>query len=65
MKSIKKVPRLSKTNKEASIGSPAHEVVFFSNKKAMESVFKGLAQARSGKLIKSKKDFSKHLKDNK
>ncbi len=40
---------------------PAHEAWLFRNKQAAKSVFKGLDQARHGKLIKSKEDFSKYL----
>lgn len=42
---------------------PAHEAWLFRNKQAAGSVFKGLDQARRGKLIKSKEDFSKYLDD--
>ena len=40
---------------------PAHEAWLFRNKKAAVSVLKGLDQARRGKLVKSKEDFSKYL----
>lgn len=42
---------------------PAHEAWLFRNKQASASVLKGLDQARQGKLVKSKEDFSKYLKD--
>ena len=44
---------------------PAHEAWLFRNKKAAASVLKGLDQARHGKLVKSKEDFSKYLDDDK
>ena len=45
------------------VSIPAHEAWLFKNKKALASVRQGLKEAKQGKLIKAKEDFSKYLKD--
>ena len=42
---------------------PAHEAWLFRNKKAAASVFKGLNQARGGRIKKSSENFAKYLPD--
>ena len=42
---------------------PAADMWLFKNKKALGLVVKGLADAKTGRLIRSKEDFSKYLKD--
>ena len=45
------------------VSIPAHEAWLFKNKKALASVRQGLKEAKQGKLIKAKEDFSKYPKD--
>lgn len=40
---------------------PAHEAWLYKNPKALAAVKKGLEEARAGKLVKSKEDYSKYL----
>lgn len=44
---------------------PASEAWLFKNKKAQTSVVRGLADARAGRLVKAKEDFSKYLGEQK
>ena len=38
---------------------PASELWLFKNKKALNSVIQGLANAKAGRLVKAREDFSK------
>lgn len=40
---------------------PAHEAWLFKNKKASTSVIKGLEDARQGRFVKRREDFSKYV----
>jgi len=42
---------------------PASEAWLFQNKPAAQMVQKGLEDARSGKVVKAKEDFSKYTED--
>lgn len=42
---------------------PASEAWLFQNKQAAQMVQKGLEDARSGKVVKAKEDFSKYTED--
>src|SRR4051812_42019033 len=42
---------------------PAHEAWLFQNEKAKAAVKKGLQDARAGKLVKPKEDFSKYTQE--
>ena len=44
------------------VSIPAHEAWLFKNKRASTLVRQGLDDARKGRLVKSKEDFSKHVK---
>ena len=44
------------------VSIPAHEAWLFKNKRASALVQQGLEDARKGRLVKSKEDFSKHVK---
>ena len=44
------------------VSIPAHEAWLFKNKRASALVRKGLEDARKGRLVKSREDFSKHVK---
>ena len=52
---------LAKDGNRVSI--PAHEAWLYKNKKALDSVRKGLEEARQGKLSKAPEDFSKYIDD--
>ena len=41
---------------------PAHEAWLFKNKRAMRLVQQGLADAKRGRLVKAKEDFSKYAR---
>ena len=43
------------------VSIPAHEVWLFKNKRASELVRRGLEDARKGRLVNAKEDFSKSL----
>ena len=45
------------------VSIPAHEAWLFKNKRASALVRQGLADAREGRLIKPKEDYSKRLKN--
>jgi hypothetical protein len=40
---------------------PAAELWLFQNKKALGSVIRGLADAKAGRLVRTKEDFSKYI----
>ena len=40
---------------------PAHEAWLFQNPKAIHMVREGLEDAKQGKLVKAKEDYSKHI----
>ena len=42
---------------------PAHEAWLFKNKEAAQLVQHGLADARKGRVVKAKEDYSKYLHD--
>jgi hypothetical protein len=42
---------------------PAYELWLFKNKKAAQAVREGLEDARKGRLVKPKEDFTRHLGD--
>ena len=42
---------------------PAHEAWLFKNKDATRLVKQGLADARKGRIVKAKEDFTKYLHD--
>ncbi len=44
------------------VSIPASEAWLFKNKRAAALVQQGIDEARQGRLIKAKEDFSKHLK---
>lgn len=44
------------------VSIPAHETWLFKNKRASQMVQKGLADAKQGRLVKPKEDFSKYAK---
>ena len=44
------------------VSIPAHEAWLFKNKRALALVRKGLEDARKGRLVNPKEDFSKHVK---
>jgi hypothetical protein len=44
---------------------PAAEMWLFKNKKAMASVVHGLADAKAGRIVESKEDFSHYVDDDK
>jgi len=46
---------------DPQISVPAHEAWLYQNPEALKSVKKGLEAARSGKLVKSKEDYSKYV----
>lgn len=43
------------------VSVPAHEAWLFKNKEASKLVRRGLEDARAGRLIKAKEDYSKYL----
>ena len=43
------------------VSVPAHEAWLFRNKRAAKLVQRGLEDARKGRLVKAKEDFSKYL----
>lgn len=45
------------------VSIPAHEAWLFTNKRAASLVRQGLEDAKRGRLVKSKEDFSKSLGD--
>lgn len=45
------------------ISVPAHEAWLFRNKRASAMVQRGLQDARHGRLVKAKEDFSRYLKE--
>lgn len=44
------------------VSLPAHEIWLFKNKRASALVQQGLEEAKRGRLVKSKEDFSRHVK---
>lgn len=44
------------------VAIPAHEVWLFKNKKAAALVREGLEDAKQGRLVTTKEDFSKHVR---
>ena len=44
------------------VSMPAHETWLFKNKRASAMVQQGLEDARRGRLVKTKEDYSKHVK---
>ncbi len=44
---------------------PASEAWLFKNRKAKSAILRGLADARAGRLVKAKEDFSKYLREDK
>jgi post-segregation antitoxin (ccd killing protein) len=50
---------------DPQLSIPAAEMWLFENKKALASVVGGLADAKAGRVVKSKEDFSKYLDDDK
>ena len=45
------------------VSLPAHETWLFKNKRASALVQKGLEEARGGRLVKPKEDFSRYAED--
>lgn len=45
------------------VSLPAHETWLFRNKRASALVQQGLEDARGGRLVKPKEDFSRYIKD--
>ena len=45
------------------VSIPAHEAWLFKNKRAARLVQRGLKGAKQGRLVKSKEDYAKHVKD--
>ncbi|MBI4354719.1 MAG: hypothetical protein HY595_05720 [Candidatus Omnitrophica bacterium] len=43
---------------------PAHEAWLFNNRRATDLVRKGLDDARRGRLVKAKEDYSKYVRGN-
>ena len=48
---------------DPQLSIPAAEMWLFENKKALASVVGGLADAKGGRIVKSKEDFAKYLDD--
>ena len=46
------------------VSIPAHEAWLFKNKRASHLVRRGLEDARKGRLVNAKEEFSKHLEGN-
>ncbi len=44
------------------VSIPAHEVWLFKNKRASHLVHRGLEDAKQGRLLKAKEDYSKHVR---
>ena len=44
------------------VSIPAHEAWLFKKKKAISSVRRGLEDAKQGRLVNAKEDFSKHVR---
>lgn len=45
------------------VSIPAHEAWLFKNKRALAMVRRGLEEAKRGRFIRSKEDFSRFVKD--
>ncbi len=44
------------------VSIPAHEAWLFKNKRASQLVQQGLEEAKRGQLVKTKEDYSKHVR---
>lgn len=44
------------------VSLPAHETWLFKNKRASAMVWRGLEDAKQGRLVKAKEDFSRYVK---
>ena len=52
---------MRKQNISRDTSIPVHEAWLFRNKRAADLVRQGLEDARQGRLVKAKEDFSKYL----